>query len=60
MKRLLMSKAGLLLIAFRKFSTLPQRINKGKNEKANKFTVGLQRFVDKTLNRAFGAFKNEF
>ena len=54
-----MSKAGLVLIAFKKFVSLPHRIDKGKNEKANKFTIGLNRFVSRTLNRALNAFKNE-
>ena len=45
LKRLLMSKAGLVLIAFKKFVSLPHRINKEKNDKANRFTIGLNRFV---------------
>ena len=60
LKRLLMSKAGLVLIAFKKFVSLPHRLDKDKNEKANKFTNGLNRFVHRTLNRALNAFKNEF
>ena len=59
LKRLLMSKAGLVLIAFRKFASLPQRPDKSKNDKANKFTAGLNRYVIRTLNRSFNAFKNE-
>jgi hypothetical protein len=54
-----MSKAGLVLIAFRKFASLPQRPDKSKNDKANKFTAGLNRYVIRTLNRSFNAFKNE-
>ncbi len=59
LKRLLMSKAGLVLIAFKKFVSLPHRINKDKNEKANRFSIGLKRFVDRTLSRALNSFKNE-
>ena len=59
LKRLLMSKAGLVLIAFKKFVSLPHRIDKGKNEKANKFTSGLNKYVTRTLNLALNAFKNE-
>ena len=60
LKRLLMSKAGLVLIAFRKFISLPQRPNKDKNDKANRFSSGLKKFVERTLNRALNAFKNEY
>ena len=55
-----MSKAGLVLIAFRKFVSLPQRANKDKNDKANRFSSGLKKFVERTLNRAINAFKNEY
>jgi hypothetical protein len=37
---------------------LPYRIGKDKNDKANKFEIGLKRFVERTLGRAFSAFKN--
>ena len=53
-----MSKAGLVMIAFRKFVSLPHRVDKSKNDKANKFTIGLKNYVERTLNRAFGSFKN--
>ena len=36
-----MSKAGLVVIAFKKIQTLPEKPDKSKNEKANKFTRGL-------------------
>jgi hypothetical protein len=54
-----MSKAGLVLIAFKKFVSLPHRLNKEKNEKANRFSIGLKRFVERTLNRALDPFKYE-
>ena len=41
LKRLLMSKAGLVVIAFKKILSLPERPDRNKNEKANKFTRGL-------------------
>ena len=53
-----MSKAGLVLIAFKKFVGLPNKFNKDKNDKANRFSVGLNKFVERTLTRAFSAFKN--
>ncbi len=56
----MLSKAGMVLIAFKKFTTLPERKDGKQNIKANKFEAGLMRFVDRTLARSFGAFKNEF
>ncbi len=53
-----MSKAGLVLIAFKKFVALPQKFNKDKNDKANRFSAGLSRYVERTLIRSFSAFKN--
>ena len=58
MKRLLMSKAGLVVIAFRKWQGLPERADKGRNEKASKFEAGLRRFAERTLSKALRAFKN--
>ncbi len=55
-----MSKAGLVLIAFKKFVSLPQKYNKDKNDKANRFSLGLNKFIERTLIRSFNAFKNEF
>ena len=55
-----MSKAGLVLIGFTKWKTLPEIINKKNPEKGTKFEAGLKRFIDRTLGRAFGAFKNEY
>ena len=55
-----MSKAGLVVIGFRKWESLPERVNKERNEKANKFEAGLKRFVDRTLKRATESFKSEF
>ena len=60
MKRLLMSKAGLVLIAFRKWTELPELTDKGLIERGAKFESGLKRFVERTLKRSLDAFKNEF
>jgi hypothetical protein len=60
LKRLLMSKAGLVLIGFAKWKNLPAIIDKNKSIKGTKFEAGLKRFIDRTLGKAFGAFKNEY
>ena len=60
LKRLLMSKAGMVVIAFRKIQTLPRIRDDEKYLKANKFEKGLSSFVDRTLKKSFEAFKNEF
>ena len=60
LKRLLMSKAGLILLAFKKFESLPQKKDNTAFIKASRFEKGLLNFVDRTLKRSFGAFRNEF
>jgi hypothetical protein len=60
LKRLLMSKAGMVVIAFRKIQTLPDRVDSEAYAKANKFEKGLSSFVDRTLKKSFEAFKTEF
>ena len=60
LKRLLMSKAGLVVIAFRKIQTLPERKDNAAFLKASKFEKGLANFVERTVKRALGAFKNEY
>jgi len=60
LKRLLMSKAGLVVIAFRKIQTLPERKDNTAFLKASKFEKGLATFAERTLKRALGAFRNEF
>ena len=59
LKRLLMSKAGLVVIGFKKWQGLPERKDNAAFLKASKFEKGLSSFVDRTLKRSFGAFKNE-
>jgi hypothetical protein len=60
LKRLLMSKAGLVVIAFRKIQTLPERKDNENYQKATKFEKGLSLFVEKTLRGSFIPFKNEY
>ena len=60
LKRLLMSKAGMVVIAFRKIQTLPEKIDTEAFARANKFEKGLSSFVDRTLKKSFEAFKSEF
>jgi hypothetical protein len=59
LKRLLMSKAGLVVIGFKKWQGLPEKKDMSAFIKASKFEKGLSNFVDRTLKRSFGAFKNE-
>jgi len=60
LKRLLMSKAGLVVIAFRKIQTLPERKDNSAFQKASRFEKGLSNFAERTLKKALGAFRNEF
>ena len=60
LKRLLMSKAGLVVIAFKKMQSLPERKDGELYGKANKFEKGLSTFVDRTMRRTWAAFKNDF
>jgi hypothetical protein len=60
LKRLLLSKAGMVVIAFRKIQTLPERRDDEIYKKANQFEKGLSSFVDRTLKKSFEAFKTEW
>ena len=60
LKRLLMSKAGMVVIAFKKMQALPERKDPKMFELANKFERGLARFADRTIKRAWASFRNEF
>ena len=55
-----MSKAGMVVIAFRKIQTLPEKRDNEAYLKANKFEKGLSTFVDRTLKKSFEAFKTEY
>ena len=58
LKRLLASKAGMVVIAFRKIQSLPERINHPLFEKANNFEKGLSSFAAKVLRQSFVSFKS--
>ena len=55
-----MSKAGLVVMAFRRIQSLPEKRNNEAFKKATKFEKGLSVFVQRTLKRALGAFRNEY
>ena len=55
-----MSKAGLVVMAFKKMQNLPELGNSKNKFKASKFEKGLTNFVNRTLSRSLNAFKNEF
>ena len=50
----------MVVIAFRKLQSLPQRKNHELFKKANKFERGLLNFVQNTMKRVMSSFKNEF
>ena len=56
----MMSKAGLVVVGFKKWQGLPERKDLEAYRKASRFEKGLSSFVDGTLKRAFGAYKNEY
>ena len=60
LKRLLMSKAGMVIIAFRKMQSLPEKKNNEAFKKATKFEKGLIAFAQRTLKRALDSFKSEY
>ncbi len=60
LKRLLMSKAGMVVIALRKMQGLPERRNIEAFKKASKFEKGLANFAQRTLKRALNCFRDEF
>ena len=56
LKRLLVSKAGMVVIAFRKMRFLPERIDHPLYEKANKFEKGLSAFAHSILKFSLSSF----
>ncbi len=59
LKRLLMSKAGLVMIGFKKFQSLPERKKDPKGyDKLLKFERGLNEFFTSTMKRSYVAVKN--
>ena len=57
LKRLLMSKAGLVVLAFKKIQSLPVRSNPGP---AIEFEKRLTSFIDRTLRRTWKGFTVEY
>ena len=57
LKRLLMSKAGLVVLAFKKMQSLPEVRNPGPGIE---FEKRLSSFIDRTLRRTWKNFRNEF
>ncbi len=55
-----MSKAGLVVIAWRKMQSLPSRKNNELFKKASRFEKGLISFATRTIKRALDSFRNEF
>ena len=60
LKRLLVSKAGMVVIAFRKIRSLPERRNMEAYGRASKFERGLSTFVERIIRQSFGSFRNAF
>ncbi len=60
LKRLLMSKAGLVVLAWRKMQSLPVRKNNELFKKATRFEKGLLTFATNTIKRALDSFKSEY
>ena len=60
LKRLLLSKAGLVVVAFKKVQSLPERKKDMKGyESFIRFERGLQEFWASTMKRSYIAVKNE-
>lgn len=60
LKRLMQSKAGMTMVAFRAIKTLPQRQDRKGDRRANRFEKGLSDFVNRTLRRSFEAFQSQY
>jgi hypothetical protein len=60
LNRMMMTKVGRVLEAFRKMKDLPERKDNTAFLKASKFEKGLASFATRTLKRAIGAFRNEY
>ena len=60
MNRLMKSKIGKVVEAFKAWRGLPERKDNAAFLKASKFEKGLADFVERTVKRALGAFKNEY
>ena len=54
-----MSKIGKVVTAWQAWKSLPQKKDNSAFLKASRFEKGLSTFVERTLKRSFGAFRNE-
>ena len=60
LKKLLLSKAGLVVVAFKKIQSLPERKKDAKGyDNFMRFEKGLQEFWSNTMKRAYVPIKNE-
>ena len=57
---LVKTKIGKVFSGWERWKNLPERRDQAANVKGSKFEIGLKRFLNRTLSRAFGAFKNQF
>ena len=60
LKRLLNSKAGMVVSAFRRIQTLPEKKNMLTYGIATKFERGLSAFVERITRMSFNSFRNSF
>ena len=58
LKRLLNSKAGMVVSAFRRIQTLPEKKNMETYGKATKFERGLSAFVERITRQSFNSFRS--
>ena len=54
-----MSKAGMVVIGFKKWQTLPT-VSRTSYHKASKFEVNLARFIDRTLSSVYRPFRQQY
>jgi hypothetical protein len=52
-----MSKVGMIVTAYRRIKSLPDKKNEVLHKISNKFEMGLSLFIDRTLKKSFDAFK---
>ena len=57
LKRLMMSRAGLVAVAFKTIQTLPRNLD---IVKPNQFQQGLEKLVVNVLKKTFAAFRSDF
>ena len=60
LKRLLFSKAGLVVVAFNKIKSLPELVDNESKKRVLKFEKGLSKFSENTLRKSFVPLKSDF